>query len=150
MNIDIKLIENSPFESSNESCGYESLTRYRSIYENFPIIVDNISYDIGLDSLQRLEFISLLDYEIEFFDSNNETLSLSGSEIKTILPTIKNNLGIRYNKISKIYNTLKGKLSGDSANLSHYEALSCFHEGLYDSSFTQKDYDEIKDVYAIF
>ena len=150
MNIDIKLIPNNPFESSEESCGYESLSRYRSIYESSPLIVDNISYDVNSDSLQRLEYISLLDYEIEFVDSKNTTLSLSGSEIKTILPTIKNNLGIRYNKISKIYNTLKGKLSGDSANLSHYEAISCFHEGLYDSSFTQKDYDEINDVYAIF
>ena len=146
MNIDIKLTdtENDPTLVNESLLTYGSLATFKHSFENDVMLIDNISFDVDTESLRKLEFISLLDYEIEFRDSYNNTLSLSGSEIKTLLPTIKNNLGIRYNIVNKVYNDLKNRLDNQDYVL-EYNAVSCFHESLYDTTFTQNIYDDIKE-----
>ena len=141
MNIDIKLIQSNYDESvSSDNCTYAKLVHYKYVYENKPMLVDNISFNVDPESILRLEYISLLDYELEFIDSNNIALSLSGSEINALLPTIKNNLGIRYNIVSKVYNDLKIQLD---VGITDYQVVSTFHESLYDTPFTQNLYDDI-------
>ena len=104
------------------------------------MLIDNISFNVDPESMLRLEYISLLDYELEFIDSNNTALSLSGSEINALLPTIKNNLGIRYNIVNKVYNDLKIKLD---VGITDYQVISTFYESLYDTPFTQNIYDDL-------
>jgi hypothetical protein len=141
MNIDIKLIQPNYNESvSSDNCTYEKLVHYKLVFEERPMLIDNISFNVDPESMLRLEYISLLDYELEFIDSNNTALSLSGSEINALLPTIKNNLGIRYNIVNKVYNDLKIKLD---VGITDYQVISTFYESLYDTPFTQNIYDDL-------
>tara|TARA_A100000172_G_scaffold3619_1_gene2229 strand:- start:44641 stop:45060 length:420 start_codon:yes stop_codon:yes gene_type:complete len=139
MNIDIKLIETIYLDNEN-------LRELKGIFENSPLTIDSIPFDVDDASLVRLKMISNINDEIEFKDANNNILSLSGSELKnTYIPLIESNLGTRFNIISKRYNLFKNSLSAEEV-ITYYEGASAFFEDLYDTSFTQNDYDNLYEL----
>ena len=136
MNIDIKLIETLYLD-------YENLRELKVIFENSSITIDSIPFDVDDSSLVKLKMISNINGEIEFKDANNNILSLSGSELKnTYIPLIESNLGTRFNTINNRYNLFKNSLSAEEI-ITYYEGASAFFEDLYDTSFTQNDFDNL-------
>ena len=139
MNIDIKLIETLYLD-------YDNLRELKGIFENSSLTIDSIPFDVDESSLTKLKMISNINGEIEFKDANNNILSLSGSELKnTYIPLIESNLGTRFNIISKRYNLFKNSLSAEEV-ITYYEGASAFFEDLYDTSFTQNDYDNLYEL----
>jgi len=134
MKIDIKLITDNTLYLD-----FENLKSLKHYYEDQSIEVDSIYFDVDYISLSRLQMISYLDKIVQFRDANNEIVSLSGSQIKTYIPTIEGKLGERYEKINEFYNTYKVKLSA-SEIITHYNAASAFFEHINDTSFTEDDY----------
>tara|TARA_E500000318_G_C3558452_1_gene212215 strand:- start:881 stop:1300 length:420 start_codon:yes stop_codon:yes gene_type:complete len=135
MNIDIKLLETLYLDNDN-------LKELKFLYENSSVTVDSIPFDADHISLNRLKMLSYINTEIEFIDANNQVLSLSGSELNTYIPIIENNLGTRFKKINTMYNSLKASLSAGET-ITYYEGASAFFEDLYETSFTQNDFDEL-------
>jgi hypothetical protein len=135
MKIDIKLKQTEYLNSNN-------LNDLKLSYENEPLDVDGIYFDVDSLSLQRLKMLSNIEGEIEFKDANNNVLSLSGSELNIYLPKIENELGKRYNRINFIYNIYKDKL-GQNESITYYNGVSGFFEYVHQTSFTQNDFDNI-------
>ena len=139
MNIDIKLIETLYLD-------YDNLRELKGIFENSSLIIDSIPFDVDESSLTKLKMISNINGEIEFKDANNNILSLSGSELKNIyIPLIESNLGTRFNIISKRYNLFKNSLSAEEV-ITFYEGASAFFEDIYDTSFTQNDFNNLYEL----
>ena len=136
MKIDIKLTQEDLLLT------YNNLHNLKLTFENASVTIDNIPFDADQLSLNRLQMLSYLDKEIEFRDRNNNILSLSGSELKTYLPLIENELGVRYEKINKTYNTLKDSLSAE-ISLTEYYGASAFYENIYGETFTEYDYTNL-------
>jgi hypothetical protein len=139
MNIDIKLIETLYLD-------YDNLRELKGIFENSSLTIDSIPFDVDDSSLVKLKMISNINGEIEFKDANNNILSLSGSELKnTYIPLIESNLGTRFNIISKRYNLFKNSLSAEEV-ITFYEGASAFFEDIYDTSFTQNDFNNLYEL----
>jgi len=139
MNIDIKLIETLYLD-------YDNLRELKGIFENSSLTIDSIPFDVDESSLTKLKMISNINGEIEFKDANNNILSLSGSELKnTYIPLIESNLGTRFNIISKRYNLFKNSLSAEEV-ITFYEGASAFFEDIYDTSFTQNDFNNLYEL----
>lgn len=135
MNIDIKLVE-------TKYLNYENLRELKHTFEVSSVTIDGIPFDSDDISLHRLKMLSHIDTEIEFKDANNNTLSLSGSEFKTYIPLIESALGTRFLKINTMYNSFKDKLAANEI-ITYYNGVSAFYEDLYDTSFTQNDFDNL-------
>ena len=140
MNINIKFNE-----EEEELLDYDSLYGLKLLFENASVTVNSIKFDVRDDSLQRLQMLSYINEEIEFRDASNNILSLSGSELKTYIPLIENELGNRYLKINKIYNTLKDSLSAE-ISLTEYYGISTFYEDLYGVTFTEDIHENLLEI----
>lgn len=121
-----------------------NLKDLKIIFERTSLEIDGINFDTDDASLQRLQMLSYLDKEIQFKDANNGTVTLSGSQIKTYIPSIESKLGERYEKINDLYNTYKVKLSAEEY-ITHYDATSGFFEYINDTSFSEDEYNKILD-----
>lgn len=119
MRIDIKLQPDTPL------IDLDGLYETKVNIESYPLSVDGISFDVDSQSIERLDMISNIEGEINFREANNNTLTLSGTELQYYIPIIKNKLGVRFVAINEVYNNLKVSISAGE-ELTYANVLSSF------------------------
>lgn len=105
MKIDIKLQPDTPL------IDLDILYETKLDIESYPVLIDSITFDVDSESLKRLDMISNIEGEIYFREANNNTLTLSGTELQYYIPIIKSKLGARFIAINEVYNNLKVSIS---------------------------------------
>lgn len=104
--------------------GVDQLKNLRTFYEGTTAMANGIVFDVDAVSLKRLDILKHSSENIVFTDVNNNSITLSSSEIPNLIDTLKSNLSLKYVKLHNLYNNLKL----DIENVTYKTAVSAFSD----------------------